>query len=202
MLLLELPSDLLLRTLEFVKPRDLFAARKTCRQLRALTLERTVWIGVYRKSGLCLPPGLSPTQTVRDLERVLLRAELWAAIWAQSSSLEKPLDSLFRTTHTMTCSNWLSFTLGATLLEIYRSRYLIIGDHFGFFMYDLDTSCPILLRGEDHYRYFWFYQQMRTAEHNADFLLPFGVLDLNDLPNSDYVEYNCFDPVKLYRDRD
>ncbi|KIK69309.1 hypothetical protein GYMLUDRAFT_644316 [Collybiopsis luxurians FD-317 M1] len=137
MSLLQLPDDILFNILGFSKPPDLFQLRKTCKRLQALTLERTVWRTAYRNSGSFLPPGPLHSQTVRELEQILLRADRWDKIWLKQ-------DQSVRYTFGCIWSGQCGIDSDEHQdMELAYSRYLIIRGLRSLRVYDLESKCEI-----------------------------------------------------------
>ncbi|KAK7036412.1 hypothetical protein VNI00_011609 [Paramarasmius palmivorus] len=123
-----LPDDIIFKILPFLSPLDILRLRQVARRLHKLTLERTVWTTTYRTSSLFLPP-ISPSQTVHDLERALIRASQLDANW-ESANLK---------------------------IELYHGRYLLLRSRSSFCLYDLDKpgdwDTPIYESVEAGYTY-------------------------------------------------
>ncbi|KIK69300.1 hypothetical protein GYMLUDRAFT_237117 [Collybiopsis luxurians FD-317 M1] len=170
MSLVQLPDDILFYVLSFLKPPDLIHLRKTCKRLQAFTLERTVWKAAYRYSGYFLPPGPQPSQTVHDLERVLLRAHRWNKIWL------KPPQTI---AHTLACIWSFRTEIEEPLpVELVHGRYVLIKGFKGMRVYDLEIRHEIFkYQSTGDEQLDWpDYQHSRTAESEAELgsLTPFS----------------------------
>ncbi|KIK69303.1 hypothetical protein GYMLUDRAFT_35379 [Collybiopsis luxurians FD-317 M1] len=168
MSLVQLPDDILISILSYSKPPDLVRLRKTCKRLQALTFEWTVWKAAYRHCGYFLPPGPQPSQTVSDLERVLLRAHRWNKIWVQQAQEA--------VSHSLGCiwSFQTDFKEEVEHMELAYSRYLSVGSLKRVQIYDLETKCEIF-RIENEYLQGLEYSRTATAESDATlgFFTPF-----------------------------
>ncbi|KAJ4483516.1 hypothetical protein J3R30DRAFT_1793445 [Lentinula aciculospora] len=172
MLLQDLPNDILLDTLIYLEPTDIFSLRKTCRRLQAFTSEREVWTNIYTNCLFFLPPGPLFTQSVPNLERIILRVYRLHAIWVNSSNLGKPSSVFLTFRHILS-----SKIRDAAFLRIYRSRYLVIGGAYGFLIYDLQANCEIFRhKGKPDERLFWLHSfGFRMVDHdNKDSFILFG----------------------------
>ncbi|KAF9063777.1 hypothetical protein BDP27DRAFT_1367779 [Rhodocollybia butyracea] len=72
---------------EFLGPPDILSVRKTCKRFQAITLGRHVWTTAYKSSEDKFMPAVDlDSQTVGDLERVLLHAYQLDTLWATPSA--------------------------------------------------------------------------------------------------------------------
>ncbi|KAK7463453.1 hypothetical protein VKT23_006803 [Stygiomarasmius scandens] len=133
-----LPDDVLYTILALVNPLDILRLRQTCKYLRDLTLENVIWTSSYRNSSFFLPPGPSPSHSVPELERILVRAQRLDVEWdtiSQSSSFL----AIHKTARKIRpeSSNKLIDILH---MQLIRGRYLFLGLPFSFELYDLDRD--------------------------------------------------------------
>ncbi|THV06452.1 hypothetical protein K435DRAFT_834135 [Dendrothele bispora CBS 962.96] len=94
------------------------------------TLERFLWTSFYRNSFLFLPPGPFSSQSVSDLERILVQAQKVDKNWNQT----KPDVPKFKTIRQ------LSIESVAPAIQLLRGRYLLVGLAKSLSLYDLERS--------------------------------------------------------------
>ncbi|KAJ4483514.1 hypothetical protein J3R30DRAFT_3449115 [Lentinula aciculospora] len=169
---IQLPDDILINVLSFLSPPEILLLRKTCKQLQALTLERTIWSNVYRNSGYFLPPGPTASQTINELERVLLHAYRWDPLWADLAHLQKrnprPLKS--DPSHVRN-------------LVLYQGKYLAVGVLDALILYDLHTGNEIF-RHDIPTIPVWLCPQNHPKGGDANCYIPFAstLLAIDDGP--------------------
>ncbi|KAF5393487.1 hypothetical protein D9757_000499 [Collybiopsis confluens] len=159
MLLTELPDDILFKVVQFLPLIDIILLRKTCRQFQCITLERTVWIDVYRNSvrERFLPPGPALHHSVHELERILIRAQKLDANWGADPAIIK--------------RNWsLTCEIGNTrCMELYRGRYLALGGLHSFVLHDIHTQRRLYSHHEPDKNFvFWIYRRSRMLQADYD----------------------------------
>jgi len=89
---------------------------------------RTLWTSFYKDSSLFLPPGPFPSQSISDLEHVLVHAQRLDENWYSSDAPE------FKTTRELELDRPF-FTA-----QLLRGRYLFLGLGNSFSLYDLDRG--------------------------------------------------------------
>ncbi|KAJ3986638.1 hypothetical protein F5890DRAFT_1502696 [Lentinula detonsa] len=166
--LIHLPDDILFNVLNLLSPPDILLLRKTCKRLQALTTERTVWTNVYRNPEYFLQPGPPDSQTVPDLERVILHAHRWATVWTDFNTLRerRPRFSTINLPDTR-------------YLAEYQGQYLAIGTATSLILYDLHVE-KIIYRYEISTQPFWLYIHSNTKDNDAAFYIPFARVLRND----------------------
>ncbi|KAJ3872540.1 hypothetical protein F5051DRAFT_456529 [Lentinula edodes] len=160
--LTQLPDDILFHVCNFLSSPGILELRKTCKRLHDLTLERTIWTNAYRNFGYFLPPGPSASQTVHELERVLLHAHQWDTIWA--------IPALLRT------RDHRSLKISVPKirsLALYQGKYLAIGTLESLILYDLQAEKEIY-RHNIPTKPFWLQCRNDITDSNANLYIPFG----------------------------
>ncbi|KAJ3795399.1 hypothetical protein GGU11DRAFT_792352 [Lentinula aff. detonsa] len=168
LILIHLPDDILFNVLNLLSPPDILLLRKTCKRLQALTTERTVWTNVYRNPEYFLQPGPSDSQTVPDLERVILHAHRWATVWTDFTTLRKRRPR-FSTINLP----------DIRYLTEYQGQYLAIGTTTSLILYDLHVE-KVISRHEISTKPFWLYIHSNTKDNDAAFYIPFARVLRND----------------------
>ncbi|KAF9029080.1 hypothetical protein BDP27DRAFT_1349851 [Rhodocollybia butyracea] len=103
----ELVDDVLFNVFKFLNPLDIIAARKTCKRLQAITISNDF-----------LPVVFLSSQTIPELERLLLRAHRLDTLWVHSL----PLNQLRQQSWSINCS--IKHALGSILqMEFYQGPH-------------------------------------------------------------------------------
>ncbi|KAF9073494.1 hypothetical protein BDP27DRAFT_1318388 [Rhodocollybia butyracea] len=184
-LLFELPDDVLFNVIEFSSIPDIFAIRATCKQFQALTKNRHVWTAISKRSD---HDGFFPavdlaSQTVGDLERILLRAYQLDALWLNPS----PNKLFFKRRWSLD-----NATLGIDIIsdihpiEIYQSRYLILLHKKVILVYDTLTKHEVFRQNAPEDQAFCcLYDSPRLTRmvmvSETDYFLPFILSNTNTI---------------------
>ncbi|KAF9061178.1 hypothetical protein BDP27DRAFT_375589 [Rhodocollybia butyracea] len=168
--LIELPDDVLLNMIKFVAPPDIFSVRKTCKRLRAFTLDRHIWTAAYKCSeDKFMPPVVLDSQTVSNLERALLRSYQLNTLWTTPSA--KPV-----------CKHVWSIDSAASRgsfdgMAIYQSRYLVGWNLEQIVVFDLQTMQKVFAYNAPQDEYFRFLDSALDWSGIVDNRLLLSILD-------------------------
>ncbi|KAF9059730.1 hypothetical protein BDP27DRAFT_453449 [Rhodocollybia butyracea] len=115
--LVELPDDVLFNIVKFLELPDIFSARTTCKVFQAITMDRHIWTEMYKRSNDDFLPVVElPSQTVGDLERLLLRSHrLNTTLWINHATAK----ALFTQSRSLDIRN-------CTDLGLYKGRFLVL----------------------------------------------------------------------------
>ncbi|KAF9062144.1 hypothetical protein BDP27DRAFT_1337093 [Rhodocollybia butyracea] len=167
----ELVDDVLFNVFKFLNPLDIIAARKTCKRLQAITLDRSIWTTTYKAStNDFLPVVFLSSQTIPELERLLLRAHRLDTLWVHSL----PLNQLRQQSWSINCS--IKHALGSILqMEFYQGRYLVVLGSKAIVVYDLNDKHEVFRHDVADDQYF---SRFRAHGHRADIV---------EDPSSDFI---------------
>ncbi|KAF9043675.1 hypothetical protein BDP27DRAFT_1409296 [Rhodocollybia butyracea] len=169
---IELPDDILFTIVKFVRVPDLFAARKTCKRLHSITLDRHVWTTAYKTSeNSFLPETSLASKTVQDLERLLLRSYRLNTFWANPPRIKRVFKrriSLDSTTSGIDIKNLLA-------IELFQGRFIILQTAKAMLVYDLETRDEVFRHNAAPNQEFKraVLGLNRTADYNMDLFFPF-----------------------------
>ncbi|KAF9076345.1 hypothetical protein BDP27DRAFT_1357831 [Rhodocollybia butyracea] len=192
MLLIELPGDVLLNIIKFLSAPDIFSVRKTCKRFFAITMDRHVWTTSYKFCENDFMPVVDlASQTVGDLERVLLRSYRLNTLWV--TSYANPV-----------CKKIWSIDLSARGIhpveiegvEIYQVRYLVLHSAKVVLVFDLKTKEEIFRYDAPKDQYFKFLDSATSASRisndYADFYLPFSSWTSNSTSSLLVRKHACY----------
>ncbi|KAF9061048.1 hypothetical protein BDP27DRAFT_1369984 [Rhodocollybia butyracea] len=139
LLLVELPEDVLFNIVRFLQPGDIFSIRKTCKCLLAITKYRHVWVTAYKScEDDFLPVVDLASQTIDDLQRVLLRYHQLETLWTTPSA--KPCRKKF---WSIDAAAYGIVPRDTDVAEVYQGHYLVLRSDQAILVFDLRTKDAI-----------------------------------------------------------
>ncbi|KAF9076344.1 hypothetical protein BDP27DRAFT_1526052 [Rhodocollybia butyracea] len=139
LLLVELPEDVLFNIVRFLRPGDIFSIRKTCKCLLAITKYRHVWVTAYKScEDDFLPVVDLASQTIDDLQRVLLRYHQLETLWTTPSAklCRKKFWSIDAAAYGIVPRD-------TDVAEVYQGHYLVLRSDQAIHVFDLRTKDEI-----------------------------------------------------------